>query len=352
MNIKISKLSVLLCVLFIQLSSFIFAQKSIRVKDCRNKLPLENVLIFTENGNYIGITDKEGVCAIKSDASRFLFSGLSINDTVVNVVDNRVCVSSKVMQLDEFNTKDKSIDAKTYFLELLNKSLDSMLDSDSAIYYKFRHTIEIPDSNWKETITGYFKVNNYSYKIDKEPNGFIYIKDYDISENFKNSEAYQHHLTKLKYFKAVTVDYIRNKRRRKLYKKYAENVVLQSDTTNLVFEMDFTRYLRKNGVSPKFKFYFDENEIIYKWENYSTNQENGNNKHLTTITHTKSYPKVVKHSKTYSVTYKEGIVYFKRFEIELLKSPPSVKTEFKKMFYYLNYQKMLKAWENLQEINK
>lgn len=336
-----------LCSLILLSSSFFFAQNTIKVKDCVSNLPLENVLIFTENGNYLGISDKNGECLIESKQQNFLFSGLSINDTVVNVIDNLVCVSSKVVKIDEFITKDESVDTKTYFLNLIEKSLDTMLDKDTVVYYKFTHTIEIPDSNWKETISGYFKVDNYSYKIDKEPIGFISIKDYNINKKFKESQTYQYHLTKLRSFKTVTGGYLRNKRRRKLYKKYVENVVLQSDTTSLVFKMDFTRYLKKNGVSPKFKVYFDKNGIITKWDNYSVNQNLDKNNHLTTTIYTKKQPKIVEKSKTYSLMYNGEVGYFKKFEIELIEKP-SIELEFKKMYYYSNYQWLLRIWSNAE----
>ncbi len=240
--------------------------QNIQFTNCNDANPLENLLIFTGEGQYIGTTDKEGRLDINNTKSIFI-SGLNISDTIITLNKHtQFCLVPITHKLLEFNVIEKQINLSDKYVNLLQNSLIKMHKGDTSIYYTFTHKVILPDSGWSETLTGIIRldVNNLSKK-----RAFARLYMCEVTRKgdsqFLKSTTYQNPINSLGLFGLINQNFMFSKYNQ-IDKRFKENVEIlfyRKDADTTIFEINLNRNINNDIIESKENVYF-VNDIFNK----------------------------------------------------------------------------------------
>ena len=327
-----------------------FTSKSQHVKfvNCDYNKPIPDLFVFSEDGKYIGYSDSMGVCSIETPISRIKIIGLNIRDTIISTQGiNTLCLELTHHNLQEFNIVEEHVDIKKTYIKMLEDSWDIMMKKDTTFYYNFSYTIDIPDSNWSETISGVLKVHAVISKKGKFfplfPRVFYSKINYSVDDKFINSPIYQYSPTTLYEFMNIPLDLMYFKRDdiKKDIDNRFENIVLNTDENNMVFSMDKSN----KKIKIRQKTYFKD-DFIVRNELYSTEEKesDGLNSYYRNSEYTKSLTgKLLKELQLKKIVQKRGTFFVINFKVSLKDEEYKGESLDVPINILTNYQKWLKT---------
>lgn len=299
--------------------------QNIQFTNCNDANPLENLLIFTEGGQYIGTTDKEGRLDINNNKSLFI-SGLNISDTIITLNKHtQFCLVPITHKLLEFNVIEKQINLSDKYVNLLQNSLIKMHKGDTSIYYTFTHKVILPDSGWSETLTGMIRldVNNLSKK-----RAFARLYMCEVTRKgdsqFLKSTAYQNPINSLGLFSLINRNFMFGKYSY-INKQFNENTDFISykkneDTT--VFEVNLNNNLDNNIMVSKENVYFVKDIFNKSIIRCNTKTDNLLNNFYGELYYTDTAPVYIESIYQKLIRKWDGIYFIHEFTIKLSQDKP------------------------------
>lgn len=255
----------ILCLCFI-LFGLKVSSKIIHFTNCEDSKPLEDLMVFSKEGTYIGNTDSEGKIDVNNTESIFV-SGLNVSDTIIHLnKQTEFCLVPITHQLLEFNVVEKKTNPMEVYVKLLKNSLVNMHKGDTSVYYDFSHKVILPDSGWSETLVGIIRldINMLSKKRAFARLYMCNVKRKGDSQ-FVKSTAYQNPINSLGLFSLINQNFMFSNYN-KIDKRFKENVEIlfyrkNADTT--VFEINLNRNLDNEIIESKENVYF-VNDVFNK----------------------------------------------------------------------------------------
>lgn len=255
----------ILCLCFILFGLKVFS-KAIQFTNCKSDKPLEDLIVFSEEGKYIGNTDNGGKIDVNNTESIFV-SGLNISDTIIHLNKlTEFCLVPITHQLLEFNVVEKKTDLMQIYVKLLKNSLVNMHKGDTSVYYDFNHKVILPDSGWSETLTGVIKLD-INMLSEKRAFARLYMCNVKRKgdDQFLKSIAYQNPVNSLGLFSLINQNFMFSNYN-KIDKRFKENVEIlfyRKNADTAIFEINLNRNLDNDIIESKENVYF-VNDVFNK----------------------------------------------------------------------------------------
>ena len=313
-------------------------------------MPVENVIVFSETGKHLGISNRDGYCLI-GDSEKIRLTGLNIRDTTVKIDTyydfSTVYVNKLTYELEEFAISDEKIDLKALLVEFMEKSHEKMLKKDTLLYYDFMYKVLIPDSNWKEVINGKLRV-----KIMPVSKKRVYARvfccalDYTIDDSFLKSELYSLPINHLSSFSYINTNMMFNRQKafKKGVEKYVDTGKLKMDGELSIFELTLKGADVNMRLKNKENYFFKDTQLV-KQKYYSTVEGKTNvgiNQFYKEVNYTASLPNYIESLLFKSVGKYRGLFFIKQFEIRL--SDKKCEECMDKRIDYISWTKNYQEW--------
>lgn len=330
---------------FVLITSFLLGQQ-ITFKDCDEPVAIPDLLIFSEEGKFLGFTNSQGTIDINSDISNIKVVGLNINDTTISTVNKKeICINRIAYNLNEFKVEETKSSSKDIYIDFLEKSWDNMVKTDTIFYYNFQYTIQVPDSNWKETIKGVLKIHAVpTNKVKTFPlfPKIYYAKiNYSVDDRFIQSSIYKYSSTILYEYMNIPLDlmYLRKEFIRKEVEKKTDNIFFIENDSDIIFIMDKSG--KKLNIKQKTLF---RNNLIIENEIYTIegNVKKGLNNYYKKSVYTDN-SQLLDELLMKKIVKKNGIFFVVDFKISLMDKPYKGKSINQPISIIMNYQKWLKS---------
>jgi len=142
-------------VIFFYLLIFSFAgfSQSKLIDEETNK-PLSDILIYNTKNEIIDITNKNGIFKVKNKTIKII--NIIYGDTIIKN-KKKILLKKKIYILPTTEINDSLPIMLRFKNSLINSK--NLLPKDTVLFYKFEIKTEIEQINWKENVSGIYRVN-------------------------------------------------------------------------------------------------------------------------------------------------------------------------------------------------
>jgi len=254
------------------LSLFLYSQKTRTITFYNNNEVLADVKIYYQN-NFITNSNSDGICEISDTINIVRCNYLDLIDTIINLKNqNSIKVYFKINLIKNVDITSK-YDAKKHLIKLLEMNDSISAQIDTTLYYKVLMRRTMPKIGKIELFEGIIKRNehidgwSYIVKIDN------YYNDITMS-NAPEMPRKDTLYGKIMGFGVGLYEHYNNYQRKEIAKKKykIENIFQQNDST--IFKISYIEKGKKQKYDQQRNYYFFENNIIRKVEQYDEYSKN------------------------------------------------------------------------------